>query len=73
MSEEDVTISKQTFMVVLNHSEDIGANSFVTLSLVMPYFLWKPPLKCHNTIIKVIFKEGKASVKKSAEILNFSC
>ena len=41
MSEEDVTISKQTFMVVIYPPEDLGAKSFVTWSLVMTYFFWE--------------------------------
>ena len=37
VSEEDVTISKQNFKVVLYPSEDLGARNFVTWSLVLPY------------------------------------
>ena len=40
VSEEDVTISKQTFRAVLyTSSEDLGAKNFVTWSLAMLYFL----------------------------------
>ena len=48
VSEEDVTISKQTFMVILYPLEDLGAKNLVIWCLVMPYFFRNLPLSVNN-------------------------